>query len=185
MERGQAQVVSLVGEAGTGKSRLIAELLARLDADGRLAGTALRRTACASLGEPTYGVFGTLFRGAYRVEPADSLEVARQKLVDGLGARDEEAAAIAPVLSYVLGVEEAKHPDVEPEQLQRQIALAARALVERRLDKEPLLILVEDLHWADTASVDLLRQVVDQLASRPLMVLLSHRPETRPPLVTR
>ena len=188
MERGQAQVVSLVGEAGTGKSRLIAEFLARLDADGRLARIALRRAACASLGEPTYGVFGSLFRGAYQVEPKDSLEVARQKLVSGLralGARDDEAAMIAPVLSYVLGVEEAMHPDVEPEQLRRQIALAARALIERRLDKEPLLILVEDLHWADTASVDLLRQVVDQLASRPLLVLLSHRPETRPPLVTR
>ena len=188
MERGQAQVVSLVGEAGTGKSRLIAEFLARLDADGRVARIALRRAACASLGEPTYGVFGSLFRGAYQVEPKDSLEVARQKLVSGLralGARDDEAAIIAPVLSYVLGVEEAMHPDVEPEQLRRQIALAARALIERRLDKEPLLILVEDLHWADTASVDLLRQVVDQLASRPLMVLLSHRPETRPPLVTR
>jgi adenylate cyclase len=188
MECGQAQVVSLVGEAGTGKSRLIAEFLARLDADGRLARIALRRAACASLGEPTYGVFGSLFRGAYQVEPKDSLEVARQKLVSGLralGARDDEAAMIAPVLSYVLGVEEAMHPDVEPEQLRRQIALAARALIERRLDKEPLLILVEDLHWADTASVDLLRQVVDQLASRPLLVLLSHRPETRPPLVTR
>jgi adenylate cyclase len=188
MERGQAQVVSLIGEAGTGKSRLIAEFLARLDADGRLGRTALRRTACASLGEPTYGVFGALFRGAYRVEPADSLDVARQKLVDGLrglGARDEEAAAIAPVLSYVLGVEEAMHPDVEPEQLRRQIALAARALVERRLEKEPLLILVEDLHWADAASVDLIREVADQLQNRPLMVLLSHRPDAKPPLVAR
>src|SRR4029453_15179368 len=188
MERGQAQVVSLVGDAGTGKSRLIAEFLARLDADGRLARTALRRTACASLGEPTYGVFGALFRGAYRVGPTDSLNVARQKLLAGLralGARDDEAAVIAPVLSYVLGVEEAMHPDVEPEQLRRQIALAALALIERRLEKEPLFILVEDLHWADTASVDLIRQVVDQLANRPLMVLLSHRPDTKPPLVAR
>ena len=185
---GRAQVVSLVGEAGAGKSRLIAEFLARLGADGRLAGIAVRRVACSSLGEPTYGVFGTLFRDAYQVEPGDSLDVARQKLVAGLralGARDEEAAAVAPVLSYVLGVEEEVHPDVEPEQLQRQIALAARALIERRLEKEPLIILVEDLHWADTASVDLMRQVVDQLASRPLMLLLSHRPDTKPPLVAR
>ncbi len=188
MRRGRAQVVSLVGEAGTGKSRLIAELLARLDADGRLAGTAVRRAACSSLGEPTYGVFGALFREAYQVEPADSLDVARQKLAAGLralGARDEEASAIAPVLSYVLGLEGETHSDVEPEQLQRQIALAARALVERRLEKQPLLVLVEDLHWADAASVDLLRQVVDQLADRPLMLLLSHRPDTRPPLVAR
>src|SRR5437773_592544 len=167
MERGQAQVVSLVGEAGAGKSRLIAEFLARLDAGGRLAGIAVRRAACSSLGEPTYGVFGALFRDAYRVEPGDS------------------PAAIAPVLSYVLGLEEEMHPDVEPEQLRRQIAFAARALIERRLEKEPLILLVEDLHWADIASVDLMRQVVDQLANRPLMLLLSHRPDTKPPLVAR
>src|SRR5207247_4992886 len=167
MERGQAQVVSLVGEAGAGKSRLIAEFLARLDAGGRLAGIAVRRAACSALGEPTYGVFGALFRDAYRVEPGDS------------------PAAIAPVLSYVLGLEEAMHPDVEPEQLRRQIAFAARALIERRLEKEPLILLVEDLHWADIASVDLMRQVVDQLANRPLMLLLSHRPDTKPPLVAR
>jgi adenylate cyclase len=188
MRRGRAQVVSLVGEAGTGKSRLITEFLARLDADGRLAGTALRRAACSSLGEPTYGLFGALFRKAYGVERADSLDVARQKLaagLQGLGGRDEETRAIAPVLSYVLGLEEKSHPDVEPEQLRRQIALAARVLIERRLQREPLLILVEDLHWADAASVDLLRQVVDQLADRPLMLLLSHRPDTRAPLVAR
>ena len=59
--------------------------------------------------------------------------------------RAEEAEAIAPVLSYVLGVEEARPRDVEPEQLQRQIVLAARTLIERRLQQGPLLIIVEDL----------------------------------------
>jgi adenylate cyclase len=188
MREGRAQVVSVVAEAGTGKSRLIAELFARLGADGRLDGVVVRRAACSSLGEPTYGVFGALFRDAYRVEPGDSLHVAREKLVSGLramGARDEEAEAVAPVLSYVLGVEEAKPRDVEPEQLQRQIALAARTLLERRLSQAPLVLLIEDLHWADTASVDLLRGAADQLADRPLMILLTHRPEARPPMVAR
>jgi adenylate cyclase len=188
MRRGRAQVVSVVGEAGTGKSRLIAEFLARLEADGRLGGMAVRRTSCSSLGEPTYGVFGALFREAYQVQPADSLDVARQKLAAGLralGARDEEARAIAPVLSYVLGLEGALSAEVEPEQLRRQIALAARALLERRLERQPVVVLVEDLHWADTASVDLLCQVADQLADRPLMLLFSHRPDTRSPLAAR
>jgi adenylate cyclase len=188
MQRGRAQAVSLVGEAGTGKSRLIAELFARLGSEGRLARTVVRRATCSSLGEPTYGIFGALFREAYKVDPADSLDVARQKLADGLlalGARAEEAEAIAPVLSYVLGVEDAKPRDVEPEQLQRQIVLAARTLIERRVEHEPLLIVVDDLHWADSASVDLLRNVVDHLADKPLMVLLSHRPEARPLHVAR
>jgi adenylate cyclase len=188
MQRRFAQVVSVVGEAGTGKSRLIAEFLSRLEVDGRLIGVAVRRAACSSLGESPYGVFGALFRAAYGVKQTDSLDVARQKLASGLralGARDAELRGIAPVLSYLLGVEEAVHSDIEPEQLQRQIALAARILIEWRLDNQPLLIVIEDLHWADAASVDVLRHVVDQLADRPLMVLVSHRPDTPRPLVAR
>ncbi len=188
MQRGRAQVVSLVGEAGTGKSRLIAEFLERLEADGRLARIAVRRAACSSLGEPTYGIFRALFREACDVEPHDSLDVARQKLVNGLrslGAPAGVVDAIAPVLCSLLGVEETRPRDVEPEQLKRQIVLAARTLVEWRLQQQPLLIVVEDLHWADAASIELLRDIADHLADRHLMALFSHRSETRSPLAAR
>ena len=188
MQRGRAQVVSLVGEAGTGKSRLIAEFLGRLEDDDRFASTAVRQAACSSLGEPPYGAFAALFREGYQVEPDDSLDVARQKLAAGLrslGARAEVAEGIVSVLSYLLGVEEARPRDLDPEQLKRQIALAARTLVERRLEQTPVLMIVEDLHWADAASVDLLRDIVDHLAERHLMMLVSHRSDARPPLIAR
>ena len=187
MRESRAQVVSLAAEAGTGKSRLIAEFLARLEADGRLAGTAVRRATCSSLGEPAYGVFGALFREGYGVEPDNSLEVAREKLARGLSSLGAEAGitqAIAPVLSYLLGVEEARPRDLDPEQLKRQIVLAARLLVERRLEQGPLLVIVDDFHWADAASVDLLRGLADHLADRRLMMLVAHRPEVRPPVRT-
>jgi adenylate cyclase len=186
MQGGRAQFVSVMGEAGTGKSRLIAELLDRLAAEGLLTGITLRRVACSSLGEPTYGVFATIFREGYGIDSADSLDVARAKLMVGLralGASEQEAETIAPMLSCVLGVEEIAPHDVEPEQLHRQIVLAARTLLERRLAQQPLLIIVEDLHWADAASVDLMRGVIDQLPDRPLMLLLSHRPDVRSPQV--
>jgi len=186
MREGRAQVVSLAGEAGAGKSRLIAEFLARLEADGRLAGTAVRRATCSSLGEPAYGVFGALFREGYGVQPDDSLEVARKKLAQGLSSLGAEAGiaqAIAPVLSYLLGVEEARPRDLDPEQLKRQIVLAARLLVERRLEQGPLLVIVDDFHWADAASVDLLCDLADHLADRRLMMLVAHRPEGRPPVM--
>ncbi len=188
VEGGRAQVVSVTGEAGVGKSRLLAEVFARLERDGRLAATAVRRTACSSLGEPTYGTFAALFRDAYRVDEGDSLEVAQHKLQEGLlalGADAQEADNVGQVLSCLLGMPEARPRDIEPEQLQRQITLAARALIERRLVQQPLVIVVDDLHWADSASVDLLCNVVDQLADRSLMLLVSHRADAPPLRCTR
>ena len=188
MRRGHAQVVSLVGEGGIGKSRLIAELMARLERDGALSDIAVRQVACSSLGEATYGVSGALFREGYEIGSGDSLEVARQKLtatLSTLGAREGEANAIVPVLSYLLGLERDNAPDIDPEQLRRQILLAARALIERRLESARVLFVVEDAHWADSASIELLRDVVDRLADRPLMLLLSLRPEARPPVFAR
>jgi adenylate cyclase len=182
MRRGRAQVVTVSGQAGVGKSRLLAELLSRLQSDGHLAGTTLRRASCSSLGEPTYGCFGALFRAGYEVGSNDSMERARDKLRQGLqalGAGEDETRAVTDVLHYVLGIRQAHPRDIEPEQLQRQITLAARALVERRLSRQPLLMVIEDLQWADAASVDLMSQVADQLADRPLMLLASQRPDAR------
>jgi len=182
MRSGCAQVVRVIGEAGAGKSRLLAEFFARLEQDGSLAGITVRRTACSSLGEPTYGTFGTMFREAYRVDEHDTLATARSKLQQGLrtlGAGADEADAITPVLHYLLGLQEEKPHDIEPEQLQRQITLAARALLERRIAQQPLVLVVDDLQWADAASIDLLGELADQLADQPLLLLFAQRPDAR------
>jgi adenylate cyclase len=182
---GRAQLVSLVGEAGNGKSRLIDEFLARLASED--APPVVRKAGCSPLGEPTYGVFGALFRGGYEVRAGDSLALSREKLAAGLtklGAAGVEDA-IAPVLSYLLGLDEAGACDIEPAQLHRQIVLAAQTLVEQRVQHGPLLIVVDDVQWADAASMDLLGSVIDNLADRPLMLLLAHRPEAAPSSVAR
>jgi adenylate cyclase len=178
---GRTQVVSLIGEAGAGKSRLQAEFLMKLESDGHAGTIAVRRAICSSLGEKTYGVLASLLQEAYGVSPDDSLEAARRKLesgLEGLGVGAEETARIAAVLGYVLGLgqEEPRMRHLEPEQLKRQIFLAARALFEARLAASPLLIIVEDLHWADPASLELLRFLVDRLPDRRLMLLLAYRP---------
>jgi adenylate cyclase len=181
MRAGRAQVVSLIGEAGTGKSRLQAEFFSRLEAAGHLRTTAVRRAACSSLGEQTYGVLAALLREAYGVAPDDPLDTARRKLESGLEALRvdaEDTARIAALLGHVLGLEteDPRMRQLEPEQLKRQFFLAARTLVERRLAHGPLLLVVEDFHWADAASLDLLRFLVDRLADRPLMLLAAARP---------
>ena len=182
---GRAQVLSLIGEPGAGKSRLQREFFARLEADGRLEGTTIRRAACSALGGQTYGTAAALLRDAYGVEHGASVEAARSKLAAGLetlGVGAEDRAAMVAALARVLGLErdDARVRHLEPEQLKRQIFMATRALVERRLATGPLVLVVEDLHWADAASIELLGAVADGLAEHPLLLLLMYRPTLEP-----
>ncbi|HWN14968.1 MAG TPA: adenylate/guanylate cyclase domain-containing protein, partial [Candidatus Dormibacteraeota bacterium] len=185
MREGRAQVLSLIGEPGAGKSRLQREFFARLEAAGRLEGVTVRRAACSSLGEQTYGAVAALLRDAHGVEHGDSVEIARSKLSAGLttlGVGAEDRAAMVAALARVLGLErdDARMRHLEPEQLKRQIFMATRVLLERRLATGPLVLVVEDLHWADAASIELLGATADRLADRPLLVLLMYRPTLDP-----
>ena len=85
-------------------------------------------------------------------------------------------------LARVFGLEQddARIRHLEPEQLKRQIFMATYVLVERRLAGGPLVLVVEDLHWADAASIELLGATADRLADRPLLVLLMYRPTLDP-----
>jgi adenylate cyclase len=192
VEGGRAEVVSLVGEVGVGKTRLLAEFFARLDAAGRLQRVTIRRAACSSLGERAYGVVGSFFREAFGIAAGDALPVAEAKVLAGLpgpSLGSDETARFLSVLRYVLGLapDARTEPDSDPELLRRQIFLTLRSVFERRLAHGSLILVVEDLHWADAASVELLQFMVERLADRPLMLLFTYRPtfDARPLVTNR
>ncbi|HEU4921839.1 MAG TPA: adenylate/guanylate cyclase domain-containing protein, partial [Burkholderiales bacterium] len=175
---GRAQVLGIRGDPGNGKSRLVAEFVAQLrPLDGQT--VTVRRAACSALGEPPYGVMAQFFREGYGVDPDDTLETARRKIEAGLralGAAEEEALGVAPIVGYVLGIAaDGAAREIEPERLSRQILHMLRIALERRLSQGALLLVVEDLHWADTASLEGLRLLADWLADRPLMLLATYR----------
>lgn len=181
---GRAQVLSLVAEAGVGKTRLFDDLLERLRADQGFSRAALRRVLCSPLGQHPYGVVAGLFREAYGITSTDSLEQARYKAEQGLrslGADGQELALVVPVMGYILGLQTITNSsDAEPERLQRQILMSLRTVLERRLAQGPLVLVVEDLQWADAASIEGLRMLLDWLWDRPLLLLLSGRPPFDP-----
>jgi adenylate cyclase len=185
---GRAEVVSVVGEAGLGKSRLVDEFLARLAATGRLEHVTVRRTGGSSTGERAYGVLAAFFRQGYGIAASDPPEAARRKLAAGLealGADDGERARTASVALQLLGLErEPLAPHVDPEQLRAQIVLAMRTLFERRLARGPMVLVIEDLHWADAASAELFCFLADRLADRPLLLVFTSRPASSAAAVT-
>ncbi|RUM95919.1 adenylate/guanylate cyclase domain-containing protein [Pseudaminobacter arsenicus] len=178
---GSAQLVRLAGEAGIGKSRLVQEFIARLHDDERFANVAIRQAACSSLGEQSYGVLAAVVRSAAGMPQSAPPEEMRRKLaalLEELGLPDEEMGRLMPLLFHVLGLgdPDAALQHVEPEQLRRQILFAIRTIFERRLALSPLLIVVEDLHWADAVSLEALRFVMDRLERTRLLLLVTHRP---------
>jgi len=95
-----------------------------------------------------------------------------------MGTDEAETQRVSAFLGYVLGLEteHTRTRDLEPEQLKQQIFFAVQTVIERRLEHNALLLIVEDLHWTDAASVELLRYLVDRLPDRQFMLLVSHRP---------
>jgi adenylate cyclase len=181
MLNGHTQLVSIVGEAGTGKSRLLTEFMERLRVSGRLETTAVRTAQCSSVGKTTYGVPAALLRDGYGIVSTDSPDAVRQKIAAALasmGAQEHETQHLVPFLGYVMGLETeaSRTPHLEPEQLKQQIFFATQAVIKRRLEHAAVLLIVEDLHWTDAASVELLRFLIDRLPERKFMLLVSHRP---------
>lgn len=181
MRAGQGRLVRIVAEAGSGKTRLLSEFLERLQAQGRLQDVAVRRAACSPLGERAYGVPAALLRDAWGLDTRDPDDVARQKVATalaGLGVREDEMPALAACLGHVLGLEgeEAHTRYLDPERLKQQIFFAVHAVLERRLQQNPVIMIAEDLHWTDAASLELLRFLLERLRDRPFMLLVTQRP---------
>lgn len=178
---GSAQLLRLVGEAGIGKSRLVNEFITRIGCEERFRNVAVRQAACSSLGEQPYGAIGAVMRSAAGITRNDAPDEMRAKLaalLAELGIAGDEAGRLLPLLDRVLGLGDpnATLQHVEPEQLRRQILHAVCTIIERRLALSPLLIVVEDLHWADAVSLEALRFVMNRLERSRLMLVVTHRP---------
>ncbi|KOF18239.1 adenylate cyclase [Ensifer adhaerens] len=179
---GTAQLVRLSGEAGMGKSRLVNAFLALVAVDPRFGHVVVRRASSSSLGEPSYGVLASVLRGAYGISTFDTLARTTELLTAGLaeiGFTPEKLEQLVPLFLRILGMgthdEMLRH--VEPEQMRRQLFAAVRAIFERRLSRAPLLLVIEDLHWADAASLDAIAFVLDRMEGGPLMMLTTQRPD--------
>lgn len=189
MQRNEAQVVGVEGEAGSGKSRLVdafvhafVDALADAFADDARAAMpqpTLRRTQCAANETRPYGTIARFLRDGFGLAPDDDLAAVRAKVEQRLAARGAPAADIAlvvPMAGYLLGLPASSEAaDAEPERLQRQIGAAMRIVLELRLREGPLVLVVEDVQWADAASLAALAAMADWMHDRPLMLLLTCR----------
>lgn len=167
-------LVLLTGEAGIGKSRLTTEFKALAVSRGVrfLEGSSL--TYRRSL---AYWVFLDLLRNFLDVtqDTPDEIVITRlaQAAQEALGDR---AGEILPYLEYLFSLKSSNPASSEhlryldASQLRQHIFLAVRDLLAAAASRQPLLLILEDLHWADDASLDLLLFLVEAVPQAPLMV---------------
>ncbi len=157
----EPHLVTLVGEPGVGKSRLVRELLAVL-ANDEPAPT-VRTGRCLAYGDGiTYWPLGEIVREQLALREGASAE----ELERGLEGRE--------ILGLALGLDVA--PGLHPLDAREQLHAAAVRFVEEVALECPTVLLVEDIHWAEPDLLDLLERIVSD-ARAPLVVLATARPD--------
>jgi class 3 adenylate cyclase/tetratricopeptide (TPR) repeat protein len=167
----EPQVVAVLGEPGIGKTRLAEEFAAR--ASGR---ATVFRGATLPHGEGSmWSPFAAVLRQAAGISEADGHEQALTKLRRGLESRHstEEQRLLGAQLGSLVG--EGRIAGTSEQELR----WALRRYLEALASAGPVVVVLDDLHWAEDALLDAVRELLRKLASVPLTIVLQGRPELR------
>jgi predicted ATPase len=175
-KQGQGQVVSVVGEAGLGKSRLIHEFKDRLSREGGL----YLEGSCFAYGESvSYLPFIEVVKTFCGVEGLFQEAEAKRQIDGRLASLALDPAAVTPYLQNLLAftVDDPMFATL-PSQLIREPTIAAlKALLLAVAAECPLALIVEDVHWIDKATEEVMAALVEAMAAAPLLVMLVYGPE--------
>ena len=168
-----AQLVTLVGVPGIGKSRLIAELFQITEADPDL--ISWRQGRSLPYGEHvSFWALGEIVKAHAGILESDGAATAEQKLaamVQDLTDDEREREWLTRLTRPLVGLEGA-------ERTEREEAFAAwRRLLEAAAEQRPLILVFEDLHWADDGLLDFVDHLADWATTVPLLIVATARPE--------
>jgi class 3 adenylate cyclase/tetratricopeptide (TPR) repeat protein len=168
-----AQLVTLVGVPGIGKSRLVAELFQITDADEEI--ISWRQGRSLPYGERvSFWALGEIVKAHAGILESDDTRAAEEKLgtmVEALTEDEQEREWLARHTRPLVGLEGA-------ERTEREEAFAAwRRLLEAAAEQRPLILVFEDLHWADDGLLDFVDHLADWATTVPLLIVGTARPE--------
>jgi class 3 adenylate cyclase/tetratricopeptide (TPR) repeat protein len=172
IDRGSARLVSIVGAAGVGKSRLRWEF--DKYADGLADVVLWHYGRCLSYGDGVaYSALAEMVRQRLAIAEEDGNDVVERKLAEGLETwipDAEERLFLQPRLGLLLGLDSGE--------LGREELFAGwRLFFERLADEDPVVLAFEDLHWADAGLLDFVEHLLDWSSDRRIFILTFARPE--------
>jgi predicted ATPase/class 3 adenylate cyclase len=181
VKSGGGQVVFVVGEAGIGKSRLVYELRRRLAEAGERA--TLLEGRCVSFGRsiPFLPLIDQL-RASFGIEEVDGEPEIIAKVEAGMRRMGEVDEHI-PFIRYLLSVDPGEESilAMEASARRKRVFDALIALAHRGARRRPIIFVFEDLHWVDTSSEELLKQLFDTVTTSPILAIATFRIGYQPP----
>lgn len=176
VKAGSGQVVGIVGEAGVGKSRILLEFKNQLPQNKY----AYLEGRCLHFGSAmSYLPFLDVLRSYFEIEENDREPVIKKKLAERIAGLDEKSESALPPLMELLSleVEDEDYIKLGPQQKRERTFEAIRNLLIRVSQERLLVLAVEDMHWIDKASEDLLDYLIGWLAGTHILLILLYRPE--------
>jgi class 3 adenylate cyclase/tetratricopeptide (TPR) repeat protein len=173
---GHGQAVAVVGEAGVGKSRLAWELTR----SHRTHGWLVLECGSVSYGKATpYLPVIELLKAYFRIQERDDHRAIRERVAGKLLTLDRALEPLQTPLLALLdaSVEDAAWDSLDRTQRRQRTLDAVRQLLLRESQVQPLLVIVEDLHWIDSETQAMLDSLVESLPTARILLLVNYRPE--------
>ena len=183
LRQGSGGIVCLIGEAGIGKSRLIDEIHAEWEKIVASGSTWMVTQGVSYDTTRPYGLFMQRLRQVYGIEDNDPLDLIREKVTRAPDAFPPQLEMlVVRVVGALLAVgADSDGPQLQGEALQQELYQACQNMLRASASLAPTVMVLDDLHWADPASVELMIDMFPLVEELPLLMLCSFRPERQSP----
>jgi class 3 adenylate cyclase/tetratricopeptide (TPR) repeat protein len=190
IEEGEGQVITITGEAGVGKSRLLYEFQNWFELLPQIVRLFQGRGRQESQGQP-YSLLRDIFAFRFQILGTDSGEEARRKIEAGFGDvldNDEDSLMRTHILGQLLGFDFSASPHLkgvlnDPEQLRNRALMYLGEYFKTLSQVSPVVIFLEDIHWGDDSSLDVVNHLGERTPHLRLLIVCVTRPtlfERRP-----